>query len=123
VNGSAQNESNTPRTLAIYNRLLKQAAAELEEATRRWEKLQDDIIMAKMMEFAASCDDSILLAEEKALLEEMNQKLSEAQNIVDFWRNRLEKLRKYSSKLSLFAPRLEADVELHQLRLNVSRRI
>lgn len=108
---------------AVYERLLNEARAEVEEAMRQWDNLQDDIISVKMVEFAASGDDSLLLAEEKFLLEEMNEKLSAAQARVDFWRGRLDKLRQYEQKLHSFSARLETDMEIHRLRLNVSRRI
>lgn len=107
----------------VYERLLNEARAEVEQALRQWDHLQDEIITVKMVEFAASGDDSLLLAEEKLLLEEMNEKLLTAQARVDFWRSRLEKIRQYEQKLQSFSARLETDMEIHRLRLSVSRRI
>ena len=120
---SSKEELKLKRTQTVYDRLLNEARAEMEQAIRQWDQLQDEIITVKMVEFAASGDDSLLLNEEKLLLEEMNEKLAVAQAKVDFWRGRLEKLRQYEQKLQSFSARLETDMEIHRLRLSVSRRI
>jgi hypothetical protein len=119
----SKEESKLKRVHTVYDRLLNEARAEVEKAVRQWDNLQDDIITVKMVEFAASGDDSLLLTEEKFLLEEMNEKLSAAQAKVDFWRGRLEKLQQYKQNLQSFSARLETDIEIHRLRLSVSRRI
>lgn len=119
----SKEELKLKRIHTVYDHLLNEARAEVEKAIRQWDNLQDDIITVKMVEFAASGDDSLLLADEKLLLEEMNEKLSDAQARVDFWRSRLEKLEQYKQNLPSFSARLETDIEIHRLRLSVSRRI
>ena len=114
-------QSRLKQAYAIYDRLLNEARAELEKALKRWEKLQDDLVTVKMMEFAASCDDSVLLPEEKLLLDEMNQKLRTAQDTIDFWKRRIYRLEQYEGSIGSFSARLETDMEMHRLRLNLSR--
>ena len=106
---------------AIYNHLLTDSKKELNRAMRHWEGLQNDVVRVMMIEFAASCDDTVLLPAEKQLLDEMNEKLRAAEDEVEFWRNRVGKLEAYRPHVKYFHARLECDVEMHKLRLSLSK--
>lgn len=105
----------------IYEKLWTMANSELSKARQEWLRLQDQLAEVKMMEFAASDDESVLLPEEQLLLDEMNQKLETAQNTVQFWTRRVEKLHQYRDKVPQFYVRLESDIEMHRLRLDLSK--
>ncbi len=105
----------------VYEKLWAEANKELNKSQQEWNKLQDRLAEAKMMEFAAGGDENVLLPEEELLLEEMNQKLETVQKSINFWSKRVEKLRQYRDKVQSFYARLETDIEMHKLRLSLSR--
>ncbi len=107
----------------IYEKLWATTNEELSKARQEWRQLQESLTEVKMMEFATGGDETLLLPEEEQLLEEMNQKLEAAQKAVNFWSRRAEKLYQYKDQVDQFFFRLENDIELHKLRLDLSRHL
>lgn len=107
----------------IYEKLWATANEELSRARQEWRQLQDALTEVKMIEFATGGDDTLLLPEEEQLLEEMNQRLEAAQKAINFWSRRAEKLYQYKDQVDRFFFRLENDIELHKLRLDLSRHL
>ena len=115
--------SNERPARRIYEKLWATTNDELSKARQEWRQLQESLAEVKMMEFATGGDETLLLPEEEQLLEEMNQKLEAAQKAINFWSRRAEKLYQYKDQVDQFFFRLENDIELHKLRLDLSRHL